>query len=188
MGVTRTAVWKYLRELEEMGYIFETLKGSGSRLKETPDRLYPWEIERFLDKEIVGREIVYREQVDSTNSLAFSLALAGASEGTCVVTEAQSKGKGRLQRQWYSPYGANLYLSVVLRPQVLPSRVYPLSFISSLAVFDVLTGMGLAPRLKWPNDVLVNGRKICGTLIESVDRGRQGAFRDYRDRPQRQHG
>ena len=149
-----------------MGYIFETLKGSGSRLKETPDRLYPWEIERFLDKEIVGREIVYREQVDSTNSLAFSLALAGASEGTCVVTEAQSKGKGRLQRQWYSPYGANLYLSVVLRPQVLPSRVYPLSFISSLAVFDVLTGMGLAPRLKWPNDVLVNGRKICGTLIE----------------------
>ena len=77
MGITRTAVWKYLKQLEEMGYIFETLKGSGSRLKETPDRLYPWEIERRLNTAIIGKGDRVPGQVDSTNSLAFSLALAG---------------------------------------------------------------------------------------------------------------
>ena len=166
MGITRTAVWKYLKQLERMGYVFETLKGTGYWLKSAPDKLYPWEIERYLDAATIGREIVYRDEVDSTNALAFRLALAGAAEGTCVVAESQSAGRGRLQRQWFSPHAKNLYLSVVLKPPVHPSRIYPLSFISSLAAFDTLTALGVAPRLKWPNDVLAGGKKVCGSLIE----------------------
>lgn len=166
MGVTRTAVWKYLKQLEELGYGLESRKGTGYRLTGTPDRLYPWEIGRSLDTRIVAREIVYRDVVDSTNSLAFQLALSGCPEGTCVVAESQSAGRGRLQRKWFSPYAKNLYVSVVLRPVVHPSRVYPLSFISSLAAFDTIEASGVTPRLKWPNDVLAGGKKVCGTLIE----------------------
>jgi BirA family biotin operon repressor/biotin-[acetyl-CoA-carboxylase] ligase len=166
LGITRTAVWKCLKQLEELGYAFEKRKGKGYRLLSTPDRLYPWEIERFLETSSLGREIVYRDSVDSTNALAFRLAIEGGREGTCVVAESQVAGRGRLDRQWHSPYGKNLYLSVVLRPRVSPARIYPLSFIPSLAAFDTLLRAGVAPRLKWPNDVLVSNRKICGTLIE----------------------
>jgi BirA family biotin operon repressor/biotin-[acetyl-CoA-carboxylase] ligase len=166
MGVTRTAVWKYLKQLEQLGYEIETLKGTGYMLKHVPDRLYPWEIERSLGTATIGREIVYRETVDSTNALAFQLALEGCPEGTCVVAESQEAGRGRLQRKWFSPFARNLYVSVVLRPDVHPSRIYPLSFISSLAAFDVIEKLGAVPRLKWPNDVLIGSRKVCGTLIE----------------------
>jgi len=166
LRITRTAVWKQLKHLEKMGYTFEKLKGAGYRLLSAPDRLYPWEIERFLETSFVGREIVYRDSLDSTNALAFRLAIEGANEGTCVVAESQSAGRGRLSRQWYSPHAKNLYVSVVLRPSVHPASVYPLSFISSLAAFDTLKRAGVEPRLKWPNDVLIGSRKVCGTLID----------------------
>ncbi|OPY70489.1 MAG: Bifunctional ligase/repressor BirA [Syntrophorhabdaceae bacterium PtaU1.Bin034] len=166
LQITRTAVWKYLKQLEEMGYVFDKLKGKGYRLRFTPDRLFPWQIEPILSTRFIGREIVYKDSVDSTNVLAFKLALGGCKEGTCVIAETQSAGRGRLQRKWHSPYARNLYLSVVLRPELHPSRVYPLTFISSLAAFDTVKAAGAEPRLKWPNDVLIQGKKICGTLIE----------------------
>ncbi len=166
LDVTRTAVWKCLRQLEQLGYVFQKLKGRGYRLDVVPDRLYPWEIEQHLASSYMGRSIVYKESIDSTNAVAFKLALDDAGEGTCVVAETQTAGKGRLQRKWHSPYAKNVYMSVVLRPTLHPSRVYPLTFISSLAVYDVLVDLGVTPRLKWPNDVLVGTKKICGTLIE----------------------
>ena len=166
LGLTRTAVWKYVKQLREMGYTIDSLKGKGYGLRAAPDRLYPWEVERYIRTEFMGRNIHYKESIDSTNGLAYQLALADADEGTCVVAETQKAGKGRLQRKWFSPYGKNLYLSVVLRPSLHPSSVYPVTFLSSLAVYDTLLLFGLKPALKWPNDVLVNGKKICGTLLE----------------------
>jgi BirA family transcriptional regulator, biotin operon repressor / biotin---[acetyl-CoA-carboxylase] ligase len=166
LGLTRTAVWKYVGQLRQMGYAIDTLKGKGYSLRTVPDRLYPWEVKRYLRAAFMGKTIQYKESIDSTNALAFQLALAGADEGACVVAEAQKAGKGRLQRKWFSPYGKNLYLSVILRPSLHPSFVYPITFLSSLAVYETLLQLGLAPTLKWPNDVLVNGRKICGTLLE----------------------
>ncbi len=166
LGITRTAVWKHLRQLAEMGYVFEQRRGHGYRLKSRPDRLYPWEIANHLKSLTLGRKIIYEDAVDSTNVKAFTLAMAGAEEGSCVVAEVQNAGRGRLQRRWHSPYGKNLYLSVILRPDVHPSKVYPLAFIPSLAVYDTLSAFGLTPRLKWPNDVMIGAKKICGTLIE----------------------
>jgi BirA family transcriptional regulator, biotin operon repressor / biotin---[acetyl-CoA-carboxylase] ligase len=166
LGLTRTAVWKYIRQLREMGYAIDTLKGKGYSLRTVPDRLYSWEIDRYLRTEFMGRNIHYKESLDSTNGLAFQLALADAAEGTCVVAEAQKAGRGRLQRKWFSPYGKNLYLSVILRPSLHPSFVSPITFLSSLAVYDTLLQLGVTPALKWPNDVLVSGKKICGTLLE----------------------
>ncbi|MDR2017336.1 MAG: biotin--[acetyl-CoA-carboxylase] ligase [Syntrophobacterales bacterium] len=166
MGISRTAVWKYVNYLEQMGYTVKKSKGKGYNLLKEPDRLYPWEIERYLDTRYVGRKITCKETVDSTNLLAFRLALAGEPEGGAVVAESQNMGKGRLGRVWFSPYGKNLCLSVIFRPHVHPSRIYPITFLSSLAVYDTIEALGAEPTLKWPNDVLIKSKKVCGTLLE----------------------
>lgn len=166
MKISRTAIWKYIKQLEELGYKIDKVKGRGYHLRAIPDRLFPWEIEWHLQTSFVGRDAVYRDTVESTNSLAYGLALKNAADGTVVVTETQQAGRGRLQRRWFSPYAKNLYVSIILRPRLHPSRIYPLTFMSSLAVFDTLEALGIQPQLKWPNDVLVKGRKICGTLTE----------------------
>jgi BirA family transcriptional regulator, biotin operon repressor / biotin---[acetyl-CoA-carboxylase] ligase len=167
LGISRTAIWKYMHQLERLGYNIAKLKGRGYKLIKTPDKLYTWEIDRYLNTDIIGKDITYKEIVDSTNSYAFKLALDGASEGACVIADAQKAGRGRLNRVWFSPAGENLYLSVILRPHVQPSNVYPITFISSLAVYDTVeTITGIKPTLKWPNDILIKGKKICGTLLE----------------------
>jgi BirA family transcriptional regulator, biotin operon repressor / biotin---[acetyl-CoA-carboxylase] ligase len=166
IGISRTAVWKYVNQLEEMGYQVVKAKGRGYTLIKSPDKLYPWEVDRFLDARYVGRKVVYKEAVDSTNLVAFRMALGGEAEGTVVIAESQDMGKGRLGRVWFSPKAKNLYLSVILRPHVHPSRIYPITFLSSLAVYDTVKAFGADPALKWPNDVLINGKKICGTLLE----------------------
>ena len=167
LHVSRTAVWKYVNHLERLGYLFQKSKGKGYRITGTPDKLYAWEIDRHLRTDVTGRKVVHRETVDSTNAFAFKLALSGEPEGACVVAESQDAGKGRLGRKWFSPVGKNLYISVVLRPHIHPSSVYPITFLSSLAMYDTIGELtGIRPSLKWPNDVLINGKKVCGTLIE----------------------
>lgn len=167
MGISRTAVWKYINHLEQLGYTVDKLKGRGYCLKATPDKLYHWEIERHLEAEVIGKKFIYKDLLDSTNTYAFRLALGGEPEGTCVIAETQKTGKGRLGRKWFSPVGKNLYISVVLRPAIPPSGVYPITFLSSLAVYDTIKALtDVEPILKWPNDVLIAGKKICGTLLE----------------------
>lgn len=167
MGISRTAVWKYINHLEQLGYTMNKLKGRGYCLKATPDKLYHWEIERHLEAEVIGKKFIYKDLLDSTNTYAFRLALGGEPEGTCVIAETQKTGKGRLGRKWFSPVGKNLYISVVLRPAIPPSGAYPITFLSSLAVYDTIKALTDAePILKWPNDVLIAGKKVCGTLLE----------------------
>jgi BirA family transcriptional regulator, biotin operon repressor / biotin---[acetyl-CoA-carboxylase] ligase len=167
LGISRTAIWKYMHQLERLGYTLAKLKGRGYKLIKTPDKLYTWEIDRHLNTDFIGRDLTYKEVVDSTNSYAFKLALDGAPEGACVLADSQKAGRGRLNRVWFSPAGENLYLSIILRPHVHPSNIYPITFISSLAVYDTIEAItGIKPTLKWPNDLLINGKKICGTLLE----------------------
>ncbi len=167
LGVSRTAVWKYMNQLERYGYDINKSKGKGYRLISVPDKLYGWEIDRYRTSAGIGSKIIHRDNIDSTNNFAFQQAMGGEPEGTCVVAESQNKGKGRLGRKWSSPGGRNIYLSVILRPRVHPSQVYPITFLSSLAVADTIEQLtDLKPTLKWPNDVLIGPRKISGTLIE----------------------
>ncbi len=167
LHVSRTAIWKYVNHLERLGYLFQKSKGKGYRITGTPDKLYAWEIDRHLRTDVAGRKVIHKETVDSTNAFAFKLALSGEPEGACVIAESQHTGKGRLGRKWFSPVGKNLYISVILRPHIHPSSVYPITFLSSLAVYDTIEELsGIRPSLKWPNDVLINGKKVCGTLIE----------------------
>jgi len=155
------------RALEKWGYKIESDSKKGYRLVKIPDLLLPMEIKHDLKSKILGREIHSYQALKSTNDLAFDLAEAEAPEGTLVVAEKQSKGKGRLGRSWFSPPKLGIWMSLILRPSILPSQAPGLSIAASLAL--VLTTQeltGLPAFIKWPNDVIVNNRKFCGILTE----------------------
>lgn len=119
----------------------------------------------------VGRRILLYDTVISTNAALRDLARAGAAEGTVVLADAQSAGRGRAGKSWFSPHGVNLYVSVLLRPRIPPGDAAPLTFMSSLALCDAIRELGLSPAIKWPNDVLVKQRKVAGTLAELTSAG-----------------
>ncbi len=167
LGVTRSAVWKQIGLLRERGYRIEAHPSRGYRLVASPDSLLPAEVRGGLETAVVGREVVFFEQTDSTNTRAQELAEQGAADGTVVIAESQSAGKGRLGRQWASPAGVNLYTSVILRPPIPPQSAPQLTFLSAVAVaWAVRDVCGLDARVKWPNDVLLHGRKVAGLLNE----------------------
>ncbi len=167
LGITRAAVWKQIRQLRELGYAIEAVPSKGYRLLETPDTLISSEVAADLGTAVVGREVVYLEQTDSTNMQARQLAEGGAAEGLVVIADRQSSGRGRMGRFWVSPPGVNLYLSVVLRPPIEPRHATQMTFLTATAVAEAIEASGdFAPQLKWPNDVLLNGKKVAGLLNE----------------------
>ena len=167
LGISRAAIWKQIVVLREQGYAINATPSKGYRLSAGPDRLFSEEIQDGLKTAIVGSEIVYFAETDSTNHRAALLAEGGARDGTVIVAEAQSAGKGRLGRRWTSPAGVNLYLSIILRPAIAPRAAPLLTFLSSLATARTIElETGLRPTVKWPNDVLLGGCKVAGLLNE----------------------
>ncbi|GLI39214.1 biotin--[acetyl-CoA-carboxylase] ligase [Geobacter hydrogenophilus] len=167
LDVSRTAVWKHIKTLNGLGYRIEAVPSRGYRLVSTPDILTPAELSVGLNVARIGTSLVFVGETDSTNTLAYRLAEDGAVEGTVVIADAQNRGRGRLGRQWESPAGVNLYCSIVLRPPIMPLHAPQLTFLSAVAVAEAIErSAGLAPVIKWPNDVLVNGFKVAGMLNE----------------------
>lgn len=167
LKVSRTAVWKHISTLRQAGYVIEAVPSRGYQLLSAPDLLSAGEVEAHLHSVIIGRRIVCLGDTASTNSDAFRLAEGGAVEGTVVLADSQSGGKGRMGRRWESPGGVNLYCSVVLRPKVMPYEAPQLTFLSAVAVARAIELMTeLQPRIKWPNDVLINEKKVAGLLNE----------------------
>ena len=166
LGLTRAAVWKHVCSLRSRGYRIEALPARGYRLAEVPDRLGALELKPLLNTHDLGQVLHCLEEVPSTNDLAKELAEQGAVHGEVVVAERQTAGRGRRGRSWSSPAGKNLYLSVVLRPQLPPQRAAELTLVASLAVCDACRQAGVDAGIKWPNDVLVGGRKVAGILTE----------------------
>ncbi len=167
LEVSRTAVWKHISALRGAGYVIEAVPSRGYRLVSAPDLLNREEIAARLNTAIMGRRLVCLDQTGSTNSDAFRLAEEGAPEGTVVMADAQSGGKGRRGRTWSSPAGVNLYCSVVLRPRVMPHEAPQLTFLSAVAVARSIGQVtGLQTEIKWPNDVLLGGSKVAGLLNE----------------------
>jgi len=165
LGCSRTAVWKHVAALRRVGYAIDGRRADGYRLMAAPDRLGPAELAPHLTGS--WRRIEWRAELDSTQRLARELAQGGAEEGTTVIAERQTAGRGRLGREWHSPAGANLYCSVVLRPAVALAAVPSLALVAGLAVADAVRGAtGLAAALKWPNDLQLRGRKVAGILME----------------------
>jgi BirA family transcriptional regulator, biotin operon repressor / biotin---[acetyl-CoA-carboxylase] ligase len=166
MGVSRTAVWKHVKALEREGYRIEAIPSKGYRLTTTPDVIVVGDVKRGLRTRTVGREIVHHAVIGSTNTLAMELAQKGAMEGTVVITEIQTGGKGRLGRTWVSPRG-NLYLSVILRPAVPIHKAPLITLMGAVALAAAVRETLKVPAgIKWPNDVLISGKKVGGLLTE----------------------
>jgi BirA family biotin operon repressor/biotin-[acetyl-CoA-carboxylase] ligase len=167
LGVSRTAVWKHIRNLRQVGYQIEAIPSRGYQLQQSPDVLMPEAIQSGLECQLVGSRIISLDEADSTNLQACRLGDEGADDGLVVIADRQSSGKGRMGRQWESPGGVNLYASILLRPPVLPFEAPKLTFLSAVAVCRAIKNCtGLQPTVKWPNDILLNGDKVAGLLNE----------------------
>ena len=167
LGVTRAAVWKQIEQLRALGFVIESQGKQGYRLLSCPDSLMAPVIARGLQTRWAGRHIVYLPSVDSTNRRARQLAAEGAPHGTLVIADEQTAGRGRRGRGWISPAGEGVFMSLILRPQSHPSEVARLSMQTALAVaLSIAQTTGLDARIKWPNDIVCGGRKVCGMLLE----------------------
>lgn len=165
--VSRAAIWKHVEKLREEGYGIEASPHLGYRLLNIPDRLIPAEIKWKLKTRTLGREVISYKKVDSTNDIAYALAEKGLKEGAVILSEEQEKGKGRHGRNWISPSKSGIYLSVILRPQITPNEISKITLLAAVATAKAVREItGLQAMIKWPNDILVNHRKVCGILTE----------------------
>jgi BirA family transcriptional regulator, biotin operon repressor / biotin---[acetyl-CoA-carboxylase] ligase len=167
-SITRSAVWKHVGLLREEGYRIEAVTGRGYRLAGLCGRPLEAEVGMFLNTGRIGKCYFYHPEASSTNTLARSLAQEGGPEGSLIVADSQSGGRGRMGRNWHSPPGVNLYFSFILRPGVPSFRVPQLTLLVAAAIHRALHSHvpGIQPKVKWPNDILVGGRKVCGVLCE----------------------
>ena len=166
LGVSRTAVWKQINNLKKIGYKIESVKNKGYRLSSTPDIPIETELKKGLKTKIIGQKTFYFPEIESTNQYAKKIVADKIEEGTVVVSDVQTKGRGRKNRGWSSPKGG-LWFSVILYPNIPPERGMLITMTASVSVAQAIEEItGLRPVIKWPNDLLVNGKKVCGILTE----------------------
>lgn len=166
LGVSRTSIWKYISSLKKEGYEFDSSTKLGYRLTKCPDILTFNEVEKFLSTSFIGRNYIHFNSIDSTNTKAKDLAKKGSPNGTVVICEEQSNGRGRLGRSWFSPKGKGLYFSIILRPNLSPLDISKLTLVGGAAVWKALSSLNIGSAIKWPNDIFINNRKVSGILTE----------------------
>jgi BirA family transcriptional regulator, biotin operon repressor / biotin---[acetyl-CoA-carboxylase] ligase len=167
LNVSRTAIWKNINTLRDCGYEIESATNRGYKLVSCPDAIRKEEIEFGLNTAILAKKIYCYNSIDSTNEEAKRQAVGGAPNGSLFIAEQQSGGKGRLGRTWTSPAGTGLWFSVLLRPELIPSQVTIVTLLAGLAVCNgIRTYTDCPAMIKWPNDVVIGNRKVCGILTE----------------------
>ncbi len=166
LKVSRTAIWKQINSLKKNGYKIEAVKNKGYKIISKPDLLLPEEIDSGLNTKIVGKKIIYFKEVDSTNSYCKKLIKKNIEEGTVVVADIQKKGRGRKNRSWFSPDGG-IWFSMILKPNISPMNAMIITMATSISLVEAINeSSGLECVIKWPNDVLIKGKKVCGVLTE----------------------
>lgn len=174
LGVSRTAVWKYVNQLKEEGYEFDAVSNKGYRIVKYPDIITREEIESMLPEGLAVTNVVYYHETDSTNTRAKQAAEDGEKSGTLFITECQTGGRGRRGRTWESPAGSGIWMSLLLRPEIKPFDASMLTIVAAMGMKDAIeeiigggTGQGgIHCKIKWPNDIVLGDRKICGMLTE----------------------
>lgn len=166
-GVSRTAVWKAINQLKEAGYEIEAQQNKGYKLIAAPDLMTEAEIKSLMHTEWVAKEVLYFDTIDSTNTKAQELAEKGYPSGTLVVADKQESGKGRRGRSWVSPSGTGIFMTLMIKPDINPNNASMLTLVAALAVAKAITSVtGEEALIKWPNDIVINGKKVCGILTE----------------------
>jgi BirA family biotin operon repressor/biotin-[acetyl-CoA-carboxylase] ligase len=174
LNISRSAVWKHIKELRSKGYKVNSSPHLGYFLVSATDLIVPEEISCNLKTSFIGKKIVYRAEVSSTQDIAGKYAIDKAEEGTAVIAESQTLGKGRKGRAWLSPGSGGIYVSIILRPNIRPVNAVQIPLVVGVALAKAIRkSTSLDARIKWPNDIYINNKKVCGILAEiscEVDR------------------
>ncbi|MBC6696345.1 biotin--[acetyl-CoA-carboxylase] ligase [Terrisporobacter mayombei] len=166
LGISRTAVWKHINALKEEGYSIESVNKKGYRLLDSPnDLLNPQNIYHNLQTDIIGQNIIHFNKLESTNDYLKQVG-NDVVEGTVAISEEQTKGKGRLGRVWESKVGDGIWMSIILKPDIMPYKAPFITLIAGASVVKALNNLGVNAQIKWPNDVIINDKKVCGILTE----------------------
>lgn len=166
-GLSRTAVWKYIKDFEKDGYEIGTVRKKGYYLISVPDRVNEANVKKYLQTKVLGQRIDYVETCDSTQRIAHEEAQQGAEEGTVIIAEEQTSGKGRLSRPWTSTAHQGIWMSVITRPALTLHQAPQMTLVAAVAVTRAIEEVtGIQAQIKWPNDVLINGKKVTGILTE----------------------
>lgn len=165
LNVSRTAIWKHIKNLKEKGYIIEGISKKGYKLILSPDLLNKNELLTLIKTSKIGKNIVYFNEVDSTNIKAKELAQKDIQDGTILIAEKQTLGSGRFNRPWISPKGG-LWFTLILRPQLPPNEAPKITQIAAASIYKTLNEHDINVAIKWPNDIIFNNKKLCGILAE----------------------
>ena len=161
LGISRNAVWKHINKLRQDGYEIESVTKRGYKLISVPDVISAELIKDGLDTEFIGQNVVYYDETDSTNNEA--KRNSDMPDGTLFISEIQTGGKGRVGRAWVSPKGIGIWMSLLLKPHILPQDVAQITLVAGMAT---ARSVGCGAKIKWPNDVVIGSKKICGILTE----------------------
>jgi BirA family transcriptional regulator, biotin operon repressor / biotin---[acetyl-CoA-carboxylase] ligase len=167
IGCSRTAVWKHIEELRKDGFELEAVRRKGYRILKTPEKITADELRLGLKTQFIGRNIYYEESVESTQKIAQHLSFDNVPEGTVIIAEEQLSGRGRMDRKWHSPKFTGIWMSLILRPNIPLTKAPQLTLLTAVSVVQAIEEMtDLIPEIKWPNDILINGKKVTGILTE----------------------
>jgi len=167
IGVSRSTVWRWVEQLRKLGVHVKGQRSTGYFLEKVSDILTPDQLRKRLKGNLFGKRVFHFFKTDSTNRVAMGLGYAGEPEGAVVLAEEQTDGRGRAGREWHSERGTGLYFTVLLRPRLSPAQAPLLTMLAGLSARDAIEAQtDLTPELKWPNDLLINGKKVGGILTE----------------------
>lgn len=167
LNVSRTAVWKVMNQLKDEGYEIEAMSNKGYKILNCPDIITNYEIASEMKTKHIATQIEYYNEIDSTNIRCKILAEQGAEDGILVVADQQTAGKGRRGRKWDSPKGCGIFMSLMLKPDIAPVNASMLTLVTAMAlVKGIKEATGLETKIKWPNDIILNQKKLCGILTE----------------------
>ena len=167
LKISRVAVWKHIKKIQTLGYKIETKQKLGYRLVNDTEKLLPWEITRDLKTEVIGKRIYYFEEIDSTQNFAQQIASDKKENGTIIIAEKQTTGRGRLNRKWTSPKGG-MWFSLIVHPKFDVSSSTLIPILSAVALSkSIKTVLGIKTEVKWPNDITMNGKKVAGMLVDA---------------------
>lgn len=165
LNVSRAAIWKHIKNLKSKGYLIEGVSNKGYKLVSSPDLINKSELLSLIKTSILGKNIIYFNDIDSTNIKGKELAQKDIEDGSLIIAERQTLGNGRFNRKWVSPSGG-LWFSLVLRPNIPPTEAPKITQIAAASIYKTLIDLNINSTIKWPNDILVNDKKLCGILAE----------------------
>lgn len=169
LGCSRTAVWKHIEELRKEGFELEAVRRKGYRIVKTPEKITADELRLGLKTKFIGKNVHYEESVESTQKIAHRLAHEDAPEGTVIIAEEQLSGRGRMDRKWHSPKYTGIWMSIILKPNIPLPKAPQLTLLTAAAIVQGIEDItGVQPEIKWPNDILISGKKVTGILTELV--------------------